>query len=414
MTDTPGAAGPYPIRTATAETMELFTAPLGLAFAEDDEADDEERRAWEPERIIAAFDGKQPVATAGAFTLRLSVPGGETDAAGVTLVGVSPDHRRRGILRSMMRHQLDDVHARGEPLAILWASEGAIYQRFGYGLGTLTASFEVQCDRAAFARPAPPEGSIRFVDAEAAMGIFPAIYERVRAETPGMVGRSETWWRWVTLHDTQRARRDYGMRFLAVYEAGGEVEGTAIYRVKSEWDERGPAGRLAAIEVLASTPRATRDTWSWLLGVDLVTQVRARRAPFPHPLQLLLANPRRLGFTVGDGMWLRVVDVGAALAARRYGRPGTLVIEVRDEFCPWNAGRWLLAVAADGSGEARPTTAMPDLALEAADLGATYLGTFRFSDLARVGRVVECAAGALERADAVFTTARAPWCNTMF
>jgi predicted acetyltransferase len=394
--------------------MEAFTAPLDLAFAETPDPGDEERRAWEPERIIAAFDGEQPVATAGAFTFRLSVPGGEADAAGVTLVGVSPAHRRRGILRSMMRHQLDDVRARGEPLAILWASEGAIYQRFGYGLATLSGSFEVARAPAAFARPAPAVGTVRLVDREAALGLFPALYDRVRVETPGMVARSETWWRWLTLHDTERARRENGMKFLAVYEAGGEVEGTAIYRVKPDWDDRGPNGRLLATEVLATTPRATRDLWSWLLSVDLVTLVRGVRGPVPHPLQLLLAEPRRLGFTVGDGIWLRVVDVPSALAARTYGHPGTLVLEIRDPFCPWNAGRWRLVAGEDGRGVVEPTTAGPDVMVDAGDLGAAYLGTFRFSDLARVGRVLEGTGGALRRADDLFSAARAPWCSTMF
>jgi predicted acetyltransferase len=394
--------------------MGAFTAPLDLAFAELPDPADEERRTWEPERIIAAFDGELPVATAGALTFRLSVPGGEAAAAGVTLVGVSPAYRRRGILRSMMRHQLDDFRARGEPLAILWASEGAIYQRFGYGLATLNGSFEIARDRAGFARPAPPEGTVRLVDPEAAMDVFPSLYDRVRVETPGMVARSETWWRWVTLHDTDRARAENGMKFFAVYEASGEVEGTAVYRVKPDWDDRGPNGRLVALEVLASTPRATRDLWGWLLGVDLVTHVRATRGPVPHPLQLLLAEPRRLGFTVGDAIWLRVVDLPAALAARTYGRAGTLVLDVRDSFCPWNAGRWRLVVGEDGRGSVEPTTALPDVTLESGDLGATYLGTFRFADLARVGRVAEGTPAALLRADALFAASRAPWCSTMF
>ena len=415
MMDAAGTAGRYPIRTATAETMESFAAPLNLAFAEMPDPGSEDRhRTWEPERIIAAFDGEQPVATAGALTFRLSVPGGEAAAAGVTLVGVSPAHRRRGILRSMMRHQLDDVRARGEPLAVLWASEGAIYQRFGYGLATLSGSFEIERGRAIFAHPAPAEGTVRLVDRDAAMDIFPSLYDGVRVLTPGMVGRSETWWRFLALHDTDHERGAGGMKFLAVYEAGGNVEGTAIYRVKPDWDERGPKGRLFAIEVIASTPRATRDLWSWLLQVDLVTLVCGVRAPVPHPLQLLLAEPRRLGFTVGDALWLRVVDVPAALVARTYGRPGTLVLEVRDPFCPWNAGRWRLAAGEDGRGVVEPTTTMPDVTLDAGDLGATYLGTFRFSDLARVGRIVEGTAGALLRADALFAAPRAPWCSTMF
>ncbi|HEX7399184.1 MAG TPA: GNAT family N-acetyltransferase [Candidatus Limnocylindrales bacterium] len=414
MTDTPETADRYPIQTATLETVEAFVAPLNRAFADMPDPGDEERRTWEPDRIIAAFDGTEPIATAGALTFRLSVPGGETAAAGVTLVGVSPSHRRRGILRSMMRHQLDDVRARGEPIAILWASEGAIYQRFGYGLATLSGTFEIERGGAAFARPAPVEGTVRLVDLETAMGIFPPLYDRVRVETPGMVGRSETWWRWIALHDTDHMRGANGMKFLAIYEADGQVEGAAIYRVKPDWDDRGPNGRLVALEVLATTPRANRDLWRWLFEVDLVRLVRAVRGPVPHPLQLLLADPRRLGFTVGDAIWLRVVDVSAALAARTYGRAGALVLEVRDSFCPWNAGRWRLDVADDGRGSVEPSTAEPDVTLDAADLGATYLGTFRFSELARVGRVVENTAGALLRADEMFAAARAPWCSTMF
>jgi len=414
MMDAAAAADRYPIRTATVETVEAFVAPLNHAFADVLDPADGERRTWEPDRIIAAFDGGEPVSTAGALTFRLSVPGGEAAAAGVTLVGVSPSHRRRGILRSMMRHQLDDIHARGEPLAILWASEGAIYQRFGYGLATLNGTFEIERAGAVFARPASAEGTVRLVDIETAMGILPTLYDRVRVETPGMVGRSGTWWRWITLRDTDQMRSANGMKFLAVYEADGQVEGTAVYRVKPDWDDRGPNGRLVAQEVLATTPRATRDLWAWLFDVDLVRLVRAVRGPVPHPLQLLLAEPRRLGFTIGDAIWLRVVDVPAALAARTYGRPGTLVLEVRDGFCPWNAGRWRLDAAEDGRGTVERTTAVPDLTLDATDLGATYLGTFRFSELARVGRVVENTAGALLRADALFASARAPWCSTMF
>jgi predicted acetyltransferase len=414
MTDTPGTTDRYPIRTATVETVDAFVAPLNLAFADVLDPNDGERHTWEPDRIIAAFDGTQPVAAAGALTFRLSVPGGEASAAGVTLVGVSPSHRRRGILRSMMRHQLDDVRARGEPLAILWASEGAIYQRFGYGLATLSGTFEIERGRATFARPAPAGGTVRLVDLETAMGIFPSLYDRIRVETPGMVGRTETWWRWITLHDTDHMRGANGIKFLAVYEADGQVEGTAVYRVKPDWDDRGPTGRLVVLEVLATTPRATRDLWGWLLEVDLVRVVRAVRGPVPHPLQLLLAEPRRLGLTVGDAIWLRVVDLPGALEARTYGRPGTLVLEISDSFCPWNAGRWRLDVAEDGRGGVEPTTAAADLLLDASDLAATYLGTFRFSELARVGRVVENTAGALLRADALFASPRAPWCSTMF
>jgi predicted N-acetyltransferase YhbS len=160
----------FPIRTATPETVRAFLAPLIVAFGEDltDAEFDDWRRTIEPDRLIAAFEGDVPIATAGAYTFRLTVPGGDVGAAGVTAVGVEPGHRRQGILRSLMRNQLDDVHDRGEPVAVLWASESAIYQRFGYGLGTLDGTFEIDRGRTAWLRPREPEGRMRLVDEEAA------------------------------------------------------------------------------------------------------------------------------------------------------------------------------------------------------------------------------------------------------
>ena len=409
----------YPIRTATPDTVRSFLAPLVVAFGEDltDAEFDDWRHTIEPDRLIAAFDGEAPVATAGAFTFRLTVPGGEVRAAGVTAVGVEPGHRRQGILRSLMRHQLDDVRARGEPVAILWASESAIYQRFGYGLGTLNGSFEIERGRTAWLRPWEAEGRMRLVDEAEALATFPPVYEGMRAVTPGALTRTEDWWRWAILRDAEHSRRGASPKYRYLYEVDGAAEGYAIYRTKREWDERGPKGQVLVAEAVALTPRAERAVWSFLFGVDLTRTTKAGRVPVPNPLLLELADPRALGMTTWDGIWVRLVDLPAALAARGYGAAGTLVLEVADAFCPWNAGRWRLAATGD-AGSAVATaerTAEPaDLAVDVADLAAAYLGAFRLTDLARAGRVEELVPGALRRADALFASDRTPWCVTMF
>jgi len=409
----------YPIRTATADTVRAFLAPLVIAFAEDltDAEFEDWRHTIEPDRLVAAFDDEIPVATTAAFTFRLTVPGGEVAAAGVTAVGVEPGHRRQGLLRSLMRQQLDDVRGRGEPLAVLWASESAIYQRFGYGLGTLNGSFEIDRGRTAWLRPWEPEGRMRLVDEAEALATFPPVYERMRRVTPGALTRTEDWWRWGILRDAEHSRRGASPKFRYLYEVDGAAEGYAIYRVKTEWDDRGPKSQLLVVEAMALTPRAERAVWSFLFGVDLMRTTKAGRVSMPHPLLLELADPRALGLTTGDGLWVRLVDLPAALAARRYGAAGTLVLEVADAFCPWNAGRWRLVAtgeAASAAAVVERTDGPADLSLDVADLAAAYLGGIRVADLARAGRVAELTAGALRRADALFASDRAPWCATMF
>jgi predicted acetyltransferase len=367
---------------------------------------------------VAAFEGERSVGCAGAYTLRLTIPGGEADAAGVTLVAVLPSHRRRGILSALMRQQLDEIRERREPLAILWASEGAIYGRFGYGLATLQGSFEIDRSRATYARPSELVGQVRLVTGEEAERVFPALYEAMRVETPGFLSRSEAWWHWGMLRDAEEMRRRGGPKMLAVLEVDGRPEGYAIYRIKAEWDGRGPKGELSVREVVATTPRAELGLWRWLLDTDLIALVRASLSTPQHPLLLALAEPRRLGLTLGDGLWVRLVDLPEALGARSYAAAGRVVLQVRDAFCPWNEGRWALAATGDHGGgssaEVSRTDDEPDLALDVADLGAVYLGGFRFDDLARAGRVIERRPGAVRSADRLFAVGRTPYCSTMF
>lgn len=378
---------------------------------------DEDLAAWEPtfeaDRAIAAYDGDRVVGTAAIFSFELTVPGGVLPAAGVTAVGVQPTHRRRGILRRMMRAQLDAIHDRGEPLAILWASEGQIYQRFGYGLATLATKIDVARDRSAFRAPHTPAGTIRFVDVDEAKRLVPPIYETVRPERPGFFNRTTALWDGDFFYDPEHWRHGASAAWYVVHEVAGEPDGYARYRIRDKWDDSGPNSTLIVTDLVAQNPAARLDLWRFLLDVDLMARIEAWNVPADDPLILVVAEPRRLGLGIGDGMWLRVVDVSSALAGRRYRSDGSLVLELADELCPWNDGRWSLRVEG-GVPYVEPSTELPDLACDVTDLAAAYLGAFTFAQLSDAGRIGELTPGGIDRADALFRTDRAPWCPRVF
>ena len=359
------------------------------------------------ERMHAAFEDGAIVGGAGAFPFELSVPGGSLPCAGVTAVGVHPTHRRRGVLRSMMDAQLRDVHERGEPIAALWASEETIYGRFGYGIASWAGELSVPHEWDAFAQPLTSAATTRFVTPEEAREFFPPIYDAVRRERPGMMSRNEVWWE--ERHLRQEEHESEAPRRFVVLELDGEPLGYAIYRTHFSFDGGSASSRLAVREALGATPQATAAIWRFLLDVDWMATVQVSIAPPDHPLFLLLANPRRARYRMGDGLWVRVVDLPAALSGRAYGEGGSLVLEVRDAICEWNDGRWKL----DG-GACEPTGDEPDLALDVSALGFAYLGAVSFRQLRDALRVEELKAGGIERADALFAWRPLPWCLEIF
>ena len=378
---------------------------------------DEDLARWEPtfepDRAIVARDGDRIVGTAGIFSFELTVPGGVLPAAGVTAVGVQPTHRRRGILRRMMRAQLDAIHDRGEPLAILWASEGQIYQRFGYGLSTLATRIGVERDRSAFRAPHTPAGTVRFVDVDEAKRLLPPIHDAMRPRRPGFFNRTPALWDADMFNDPEHWRRGASAAWYVVHEVAGEPDGYARYRIREKWDDTGPNSTLIVTDLVAVNPAAHLDLWRFLLDIDLMGRIEAWNVASDDPIILAVAEPRRLGISLGDGLWLRVVDVASALAGRRYRSDGSVVLELADEFCPWNDGRWALRVE-DGVPIVKPTAEPSDLACETTDLAAAYLGAFTFAQLEDAARVTELSPGGVARADALFRTDRAPWCPRVF
>ncbi|HEX6700980.1 MAG TPA: GNAT family N-acetyltransferase [Gaiellaceae bacterium] len=362
-----------------------------------------------PERLFAAFEDGAAVGGAGSFPFELTVPGGRVRAGGITVVGVLPSHRRRGVLRELMRAQLDDLHERGEPVAYLWASESTIYGRFGYGMASLAGDINLMRDRSAYAHAFEPRGRVRLINRDEALDVIPPIYERVARETPGMFARTGEWWKRRALADPEWRRSGGGEMARAVVEVGGEAEAYALYRLHPAFEQFSSVGKTDVIEALGDSPAATAEIWRFLFDVDWMSRIEASLLPVDHPLFFLLAEPRRMRFMVTDALWVRLVDVGAALAARSYRGDGEVVLDVLDAFCPWNEGRWRV-----GGGGAERTDADPHLRLEIAALGSVYLGGFTFTELARASRLEELRPGALARADDLFRGDRAPWCVEIF
>ena len=362
------------------------------------------------DRMHAAFDEDRIVGGAGAFPFELTVPGGTVACGGVTVVGVLPTHRRRGILTAMMRAQLEDIRDRGEPIAALWASEEVIYRRYGYGLASLSCEMALPSGYASLREPRDDRAAVRIVPLEESKDVFAAVYDRARLRTPGMFRRTDTWWETRNLPDPPERRQGGGEKNALVLELDGEPAGYALYRIHMKFESGAAAGHVEVIEAVADGPLATRELWRVLLDMDWKATLKAYLLPIDHPLVHQLTYPRRMQLRVGDGLWVRLVDVGAALPARTYADAGAVVLELDDAFLPENAGRW--RIAAD---TVERTEDEPDLELGIGELGSAYLGGFGFGELVRAGVVRELKDGGAARADALFRTdAPKPWCPEIF
>ena len=396
-------------RSPSAEELATALRTTYAAFGEEPKEDDIERwgRLMPPDRVLAAWDADRPVGVTASWPFELTIPGGTAKAAGVTWVGVLPSHRRRGVLRELMRRQLDDIHERGEPLAILWASESVIYGRFGYGIAA--PATELNAERSAFEiRDDPgPRGSTRLVNAAEAAELFPPIYERVRRERPGMLSRSKEWWAQGRLADPEHWREGSGPKFYALLELDGEHAGYALYRIASKWEHGTPKGEVRIVEAFATSPEATAELWRFIFGIDLVARVKSETADPAWPLFVMVSDPRRLHLSVSDGLWLRVVDVESAFRVRTF-QGEQVVLEVADELLPRNARRWAVGP------EPGPTDADADVAVDVTDLASAYLGALSFEQLAAAGRARELRTGGIARATALFATPLPPWCPEGF
>ena len=359
---------------------------------------DAHRLVFTPDRSIMAFDGKNMVGNALSYEMDMYIPGGISKIAAVASVSVQATHRRKGINRSIMKYQLEDIHSRQEPLAVLQASESIIYGRYGYGMASFESNLEIEKTRSAYAIDHASEGQPYFIEESEAREIFPQIYSKAIENRVGMVRRRENWWEF--------RFREPGLKggdpksWFVKYQKNGETDGYLRYTINE--------AELNIIELIASSHEAYSSLWRLCLDMDLVDTIKAEHRPADEELKWMLADPRRLVEHSSDRYWVRLVDVKKALSQRSYSVDGSLTLEVKDSFLPWNQE---VVELRSESGESSCATSNknPDIVLSAGDLGAVYLGGINFSTLLASGRIEEITKGSVSKANLMFSTERKPW-----
>jgi predicted acetyltransferase len=363
-------------------------------------------RAW------GAFDGGTCVGSCRTVPFELTVPGGGTvPADGVTAVTVAPTHRRRGLLTGLMGEGLRAAADRGDAVSILIAAEWRIYGRFGFGVATEDAVWEVDRTRAAVG---PPVGVVEAVEIGELRKLAPPVYDAARRARPGGIDRPEPRWDLdFGLAHVEGEQPDWTGRAAVHRDAAGDVDGYLRWHAEDSWEGMLPTGTLHVDELVTTSAAAYADLWRFALGVDLIARVRASERPVDEPLPWLLADGRAARQVQRwDRLWLRPLDVPAALTGRGYFASGRTVLEVVDSG-GYAAGRFALDAGPDGA-ECRPTTRSADLTLPAAVLGAVYLGGTRLRTLAGAGLVDEHRPGAVEAADRLLAGDVLPYCPLHF
>ena len=388
------------LRQITAAEFEEWVRVEARAYGNRLNADPEVLRPnFDLDRTIAVFDQGRIVGGAHSHLQEISIPGGTSVIAGVANIEVQPTHRRQGIMTRMMHHQLEDIYNRGEPLAGLFASESVIYGRFGYGIGSLREEWSIPRHYTTYARRFDCPGRFAFIDPSDIGAVLPDVFRRSTIGRPGVFQKAPYLWQREASAPEHRQGGRGGIFYVGYYE-DDRMEGYARYRTGGD--------TVSVQELLPVTREAGAALWRFCFDTDLVTHAEAERRPVDDPLPWMLADTRRLQRGMRDGLWLRLVDVEKALSQRQYAEEGHLVIEVKDEVCPWNARRFSLEASGEGAS-CKTTEAAPDIAITVAALASTYLGAVSFTTLAQCGTVDERKEGALERANRMFAVQQQPW-----
>lgn len=394
--------------TPTLEYVEdrpRFLQAVSRGFHEDYSEED-----WRCESVLVEDDRSfgftvddRWVATCGAFSRAMTVPGGASvPTAAVTIVTVAGAYRRRGILRQMMTHQLEAIAEAGvEPLALLWASESLIYGRFGYGHATPRLRISGPTRDLAFVPGVDlGDGSVDEVERDEFLAAAPAVHAGLLAERPGAMERPDGWWE-VILQDSERRRRGaQGLRYVLHLRSDGTPDGYAMFRTKD-------GSEVVVNEVKAATPAAYARIWRYLLDLDLMRSFTLGNAAVDEPLRLIVADHRLINSELTDGTYVRIVDVKRALTARTYANEVDVVLGVTDPILPANEGVWRLQADPDGASITRARR-KPDLTLGVRELGMAYLGGTSLAALHRADLVTEHRPGRLAEASAAFGWSRAP------
>ncbi|GAA3858509.1 GNAT family N-acetyltransferase [Saccharothrix violaceirubra] len=362
----------------------------------------------EPDRTHGVFEDGALLGAAGVQTRHLTLPGtGPRPFAAVTTVVVDPGHRRRGVLRRLMTEQLTALHDGGEPVAALWASEAAIYGRFGYAMASEVVRLEIP-QRAAF-RPRVDIGTdrVRLVARDEALPLVKDLYERVRPTRTGWISRNDVQWAYFLSDD------EWDRHGQSAYRYALHPDGYVVYRLKADWQDRGPRGELHVREFVAATPEATAALYRHVLDADLIGEIKYSVAATDDPIVHLLADSRLIRRRRSDSLWVRIVDVDRALASRTYSSDVDLVLEVADDLCPWNTDRWRLTVR-DGVAEVTRTPDEADVVLDVRALGSAFLGGQRLTSLTGAQLVAEVTPGSLRALSSAFLGDHDPHCHEIF
>ncbi|MDJ0791889.1 MAG: GNAT family N-acetyltransferase [Acidimicrobiia bacterium] len=404
------------IRFITDDEIPAFRAAISFGFGGDhvDEEGGEERfkELFPQETSIAAFDGERIVATFGSFDFDLTLPGGSAvPMAGTTIVTVHPTHRRQGILTTMMRMHLEQAIDRGQPMAGLWSSEPQIYGRFGFG--PAADAHDLTIPTGPITLPEGPDDiTVRFVEDDDLIDVLPAIYEQVRAETPGFLSRSESWWRLQRLYDPERRREGASSRRTVAAYRDKTPLGYATYRQKDKWQPDWlPAGTIEVMEIVHVDEGARRALWKYLTNIDLFPTVHWWNGPTDNPLYVEVDNGRHLKTINRDTLYVRILDVPKVLEARTYESDGSLVLGVTDDFLG-QGGTFRLDIT-DGAGTCTETTDDPDITLDTADLGALILGRAAAIPRWRAGQI-NGSSESIHTLDRLLRTAKPPFCIEVF
>ncbi|HEX8082434.1 MAG TPA: GNAT family N-acetyltransferase [Jatrophihabitans sp.] len=381
----------------------------GVAFGDHfTEQDAEDALGAQPPQFTVATVADQIVGVTGHYDFTMTVPGGGAlQVPGVTWVSVSPVHRRRGVLRALMDRQVRDFAALGVPAAILTASEGGIYGRFGYGPASSVRKTVLDRRVTRLVQSGQKtSGEVQVLNAEQARSVLPELHRRWREQVPGALNRTEAWWDHLFL-DREQHRGGMSAKFYLTHP-----EGYVSYRVKEQWNDGIAALQCRIVDYVISSTDAHAALWQVLLGMDLFESIESHQIPVDDPLPFLVNDFRQVRTTaVNDGVWVRPIDAAATLAARTYPVEVEAVIEVVDPLL--GDRRLVLAGGPDGAS-CRPTDRPAQASFSLAGLGSAYLGGHRLSTLARAG-VLRCDdPRLLSRLELAFSTDRAPFYGTAF
>jgi predicted acetyltransferase len=406
---------PVEIRHPILDEAADYLRAVNTAFLQPTSRDEPMAQYWadvakpDLDRSWAAFDRGRAVGSLRSLPFEVTVPGGRTvPGDGVTMVTVAPTHRRRGLLTGMMSQAQQDAKDRGDAVSVLIASEWRIYGRFGFGPATEAVEWSV--DRRQAGAPSP-RGDLELVSTEELRLLAPPVYDRARLRRAGGLTRPEIRWdRDFGLLRIEGASRWEG-RATVHRDPEGEVDG--YLRWTAGWSDTGLDNVLTVDELTAATDEAYADLWRFALSVDLIATVKAESRPVDEALPWLLPDGRAVRQTERyDYLWLRVLDVPAALTGRDYLSAGRVVLQVVDPV-GHAAGRFVLDASPAGATCA-PTTESADITLPATTLGSAYLGGHRLGTLAAAGLVDEHTPGAVGTADRLLGFDQAPWCTLHF